>query len=164
MCYVWKIQHSLEWAHVQSGWERDAGLSRATTPTWREKSRGNCHSFSCRYSFFSYSWCHVKSKLITLDLQRQPQQTALFMGEIPWRVSERDFIHHVATLCARLESCICSVWWAAACAELAGQEHRQHRASGTPCPGAATERLCGAEGCSPLKGDNGNPPQFCWRK
>lgn len=35
---------------------------------------------------------------------------------------------------------------------------------GHPAPRSSPERLCRAEGCSLLKGDNGNPPQFCWRK
>lgn len=78
---MWKIQHALEWAHVQLGWEWDAGLSRIMTLTWREKSGVNGHSFSCRYSFVSYSWCHVKSKGITADLRRQPEQTASLQEE-----------------------------------------------------------------------------------
>lgn len=137
-------------------WEWDAGLSRAITPTRREKSGENCHSFSCRYSFFPYSWCHMKSKGIAVDLRRQPEWTALFVAETPWRVIEQGFTHHVASLRARLQSCICPVWWAAACAECQQWV--------TPQPGAAPQRLCGAEGSSLLQRQNGNPPQFCWRK
>lgn len=37
---------------MESGLECDAGFSRATTATWREKSRGNCCFFACTYSFF----------------------------------------------------------------------------------------------------------------
>lgn len=87
----------------------------------------------------------MKSKEITVDLQKQPEHTALFMGGISWRESKWGFIHHVPPLGAGLKSCPWLVWWQ----QLVLSWWGRSIGSANPAslhPGAAPERLWGAEG------------------